>query len=407
MRQWTFRLPLCLAAGLVLGWSPPARAVFPAAQWETRTPEDLGLDASRLNAFRSAIGGHGAGVVVHDGYLVHSWGDVTQPNDWASATKPIFSTLLAFAVRDGLVESLDDPIVALGWPLAPADQSMTFRQLANGTSGYTLPEAPGTVWAYNDYAIKLLTVSLLERVEGVPATQQQPVDALIRAPDRLGPLQFQDNPIVEIVIGAPRFRGSPRDFARIGWFWLNRGVWNGQQILPTALVDEMLRPQVPDGMARTAGSPVVDYLQVGHVGGGADQTGLGPGILGMGWWFNPDRRSWPDAPADTYQANGHWNRSVVTVIPSRRLVAAWTWGPEAHPESFVAPMNAILKPLAEAVPAPECDDGIDNDGNGLIDFPGDPRCASLDGLERRRGCGLGFEAALAVLLLRRLPRARA
>jgi CubicO group peptidase (beta-lactamase class C family) len=341
MRRWTLSLPLCLAAGLVLGCVSPALAVFPAAQWETRTPHEQGLDASRLAAFRSAIGGPGAGVVVHDGYLVYSWGDVTHPNDWASATKPIFSTLLAFAVRDGLVQGLDDPIADLGWPLAPIDLPMTFRQLANGTSGYTLPEPPGTAWAYNDYAIKLLTLSLLERIEGIQADERGAVEALILSPSRFGPPQLEDHPVVEIDSGVPRFYGSPRDLARIGWLWLQRGAWSGQQLLPAALVDEMLRPQVPDELARTAGSPVIDYLQVGSSGGGADQTGLGPGILGMGWWFDPERGTWPDAPADTYQANGHWNRSVVTVIPSRRLVAAWTWGQEANPESFVVPMNAI------------------------------------------------------------------
>jgi hypothetical protein len=78
-------------------------------------------------------------------------------------------------------------------------------------------------------------------------------------------------------------------------------------------------------------------------------------------------------------------------------------GQDGNPESFAAPMNAVLKLLAEAAPDPECDDGIDNDGDGRIDLPADTKCLSLGGRERR-ACGLGFEPALLVPLLRRLRR---
>ncbi|MDJ0787131.1 MAG: spondin domain-containing protein [Myxococcota bacterium] len=53
---------------------------------------------------------------------------------------------------------------------------------------------------------------------------------------------------------------------------------------------------------------------------------------------------------------------------------------------------------------PGCSDGIDNDGDGLIDFDGggvgaaDPQCLGNPDrdLERARACGLGFEASLVV-----------
>jgi hypothetical protein len=46
---------------------------------------------------------------------------------------------------------------------------------------------------------------------------------------------------------------------------------------------------------------------------------------------------------------------------------------------------------------PQCSDGIDNEGDGWIDFPDDPNCASgADDGERpvSRSCGLGFEVVL-------------
>src|SRR5262249_19509662 len=35
-------------------------------------------------------------------------------------------------------------------------------------------------------------------------------------------------------------------------------------------------------------------------------------------------------------------------------------------------------PLPAAPPPPQCSDGVDNDGDGLIDFPQDPGCFGAD-----------------------------
>lgn len=45
-----------------------------------------------------------------------------------------------------------------------------------------------------------------------------------------------------------------------------------------------------------------------------------------------------------------------------------------------------------ATESPQCDDGIDNDGDGYIDYPADPNCvAAWDNKEAPSACGLGFE----------------
>ena len=72
---------------------------------------------------------------------------------------------------------------------------------------------------------------------------------------------------------------------------------------------------------------VDDYLNVGSVGGGTDQSEYGPGLFGASWWFNDTvgttgLRAWPAAPLDMFQANGHWNREIVVMIPSLNLVVA-------------------------------------------------------------------------------------
>ncbi len=372
-----------LIATLVFAWfsTLPSRAqVFPGATWEERTPEEVGLDPAVLDQFVAATGGDG--VVVKDGYLVRKWGGYSARADWASAMKPVMSTLLAMAIQEGLVGSVDDllqPVVQahFGQDLAPKDQTMTWRHLADMTSGYARAEAPGAAWAYNDTAIMLYSVLLFDAVFG------QSPDAA--ATGRLAALGFEDGGL----FGSRSGRGlnaSPRDFARIGWLWLNRGRWDGARILPAALFDQILGPDVPVDLPRTAAAGQ-DTLGVGSIGGGTDQTAHGPGIYGFNWWHNAPTPAgpltWPDAPADTYQANGHWNQEVLTVIPSLGMVVACrgSWG-EFDPGNLAASMNARLALLADALltgPQP---------GQIMVD-PANPATLVRNGIGPLHICGPG------------------
>ena len=67
--------------------------VFPRAHWKTRTATALDLDGGALDAFVAKVGG--TGVIVRDGYIVRSWGNVDERLDWASALKSFLSTLLS------------------------------------------------------------------------------------------------------------------------------------------------------------------------------------------------------------------------------------------------------------------------------------------------------------------------
>ena len=52
---------------------------------------------------------------------------------------------------------------------------------------------------------------------------------------------------------------------------------------------------------------------------------------------------------------------------------------------------------------PYCSDGIDNDGDGKIDYPSDTACSSASGNDEvPAGCGLGFELAVVTPLLAHL-----
>ncbi len=320
--------------------------VFPSAAWQSKTPAELGLDATKLNQVAANIGG--VGCIARQGYLVKTWGDQASKGDWASAAKPVISTLLFFAVQEGRLDSVNDLIENWGWDLIAKDEPMTFAHLANMTSGYARGEAPGAAWAYNDYAIKLYAVTLFDRVFGTSP------NAAATAGTRLGFLQFQDGSIFSSRDGYG-LSTTPRDFARIGWLWCNRGYWNGTQLLAQHYFDTYMQSQVPASLPRTSSSGS-DYLGIGTYGGGSDQTADGPGIYGFNWWFNdygatnPSAVTWPDAPADTFAAIGHGGPETLCAIPSLDLVIAFRGTCSFAPGNAASSMNQNLKLLTQACP---------------------------------------------------------
>ncbi|HPO13153.1 MAG TPA: hypothetical protein PLI09_06885 [Candidatus Hydrogenedentes bacterium] len=323
----------------------PSEAIFPGASWEERTPESVGLDISRLNQLEQQLGGRGC--IIKDGYLVKTWGDQEQLTDWASSSAPVLSTLLFFAVSEGLVKSVDQPIAEFGWELKEKDRGITFRQLGAMMSGYARPEGPGKAWAYNDFAMQLYQMTLFDKVfKG---------DANTVALDlkHLGSLGFQDG---LTLTERRRVKASVRDFARIAWFWLNHGRWGEKQLLPNRFFEEFMKPQAPFDLPATKPAEQDDYLNVGSYGGNSDQLSVcGPGTYGFNWWFNekgrthPEARMWPDVPVDSVMTIGA-RGNCSALIPSLKLVlvsAGGNWG-EIIPGKPETVFNQVLKLLAES-----------------------------------------------------------
>jgi len=357
---------------LVFAVAPDAGANhFPGAHWESRTPEEAGMDGAALDAMATALGGRGC--VVKDGYAVKTWGDQAERSDWLSSAKPVLSTLLFFAIQEGKVISVDQPIAEFGWPLEGKDKGITFRTLGAMTSGYARPDAPGAAWAYNDFAIQLYQNTLFDNVfDGDP-------DTVAADPARFGALQLEDG--LNFTPDKRRLKASVRDFARIAWFWLNHGRWGDRQVLPARFFDEYMRPQTPADLPHTQEADTNDYLGIGSFGGGSDHfTKFGAGIYGFNWWFNgtgrlhPEALTWPDAPADTIMSIGFGGNCSV-IIPSLNLVLAsakGNWGKldAGNPDSEMNRAIALLVSAVKTDVASESvalDDGEDWGGATLLD----------------------------------------
>jgi len=331
--------------------------IFPGTTWETRTPEEVGVNSAKLNEFILALG-TGSGVIIKDGYLIKSWGDQTLKFDWASAAKPVTTTMMLFALKENKISSLDEltrPYVQTltGLDYITKDRNITFRHLINMVSGYALPESPGTAWGYNDYGVKLYSKILFDVIFKQSAN--------IATTTRLSSLQFQDGSIYSTRSGYGVYT-TPRDFARIGLLWLNKYNWKGIQLLPVSYFNDHAKVIVNNNLPRTIGG-LNDYLGIGSYGGGTDSIVFGPGVYGSAFWFNEfvsttNNRAFPNSPTDTFQANGHFGKEVMVIIPSLGLVVAakGTWG-GFNLGNANSIDNQILKLLTDSVycTTPLCD----------------------------------------------------
>lgn len=326
------RVRCALVCALACAVPPPSASagVFPGATWQTRSPADAGLDADRLAEFSAFVGGRGC--IVRGGHMVHTWGDQAFAEDISSASKPWYTHFLLQAVEQGLLSSVDEfaadyesCLQTINAPQGFTDRLITFRQLANQTAGYGFAESPGDVFAYNDFQMALFWDTLFLHVYGATYAT---VDADVLHP-LTDAMQCQDNPTF-LAFGQDdrpgRMRMSVRDLARFGVLYLNRGNWNGTQLLGASWVDLATTSPLPASFPRTAGIPAEMCPDQRTIGGGSDQSPHMGGYSWL-WWVNgiddTGQRLWPDAPTDAYGAFGHWGRRVLFVMPGLDMVVAY------------------------------------------------------------------------------------
>ena len=102
-------------------------------------------------------------------------------------------------------------------------------------------------------------------------------------------------------------RISARELARFGLLFLNRGKWNGRQLISEHWVSAATRVSVPADLPWAQPESNID----------------GRGVYGFNWWANgvkPDgKRPWPSAPPGTFAALGY-NNNRCFIVPEWDMV---------------------------------------------------------------------------------------
>ena len=330
--------------------------IWPGSMWEQATPEQVGMDADVLKKARDyALTGSGSGCITRHGRLVMQWGDQKRRYDLKSSTKAIGVTAVGLALKDGKIESLQDPAKKYHPNFGVPPQSnaetgwldkITLFHLATQTAGFdknggytTLLFEAGTKWSYSDGGPNWLA-------ECVTLIYKQDLNTLmferVFSPIGISPsdLTWRNNSYrpKEINGIARREFGSGISanvdaMARIGYLYLRRGCWRDEQIIPESFVD--MTRMVPEAIK---GLPIVRKESYFNA---SDHYGLL-------WWNNADR-TMVKVPRDIYWSWGLYD-SLIVVMPSLDIVAVRA-GKSLNKErnSAYTSIEPFIEPIALSV----------------------------------------------------------
>lgn len=144
---------------------------------------------------------------------------------------------------------------------------------------------PDSVWAYSSGTTNILTQFIDNEVP--LASAHEYIHGLLRP---VAPSLLIEPSQAGLPVGSSYGWATARDWAKLGQFMLQDGVWEGDTLLPPGWVDYLCKPA-----------------------NGSDGT-----YGGQTWLPGPDM---PSLPADAYMMRGFQNQRVF-VVPSRQLVIA-------------------------------------------------------------------------------------
>jgi CubicO group peptidase (beta-lactamase class C family) len=267
-----------LATAATLAGSPDTSPGLPRS-----TPEEQGVSSAALLGFvegaeQKIDALHSFMILRHGHVVAEGWWSpygAAEPHVLFSLSKSFTSTAVGLAVSEGKL-SLDDAVLKFFPGEAPAFpsknlQSMRVRDLLRMSTGQRaedlgsfpfmgkadlvrtflelpVPDIPGTHFVYNTAATYVLS-AIVQKVTGQTVL------------DYLGPRLFEP-----LGIGKPRWDSSAQgisfggfglsvrteDIARFGQLYLQKGQWQGRQLIPAAWVEEATSLQTANGSDPTS-----------------------------------------------------------------------------------------------------------------------------------------------------------
>ena len=290
------------------------------------------------------------GVILRHGYIVAKFGDTKANDPVYSIAKSFLSTVAGIAVQRGLIKNVDDRVATYihdGGYDSPQNSAITWRnhlqqesewegnmwgksadfvgrdQFGNGARPPRAIQPPGTKYEYNDVRINRFSLSLL-RLYGVAladvlkSTIMDPIGASSEwrwVPYSNSTVDINGKQIGS-VSGGTRWGGgiwiNSEDLARFGLFALNRGNWNGTQIMPAQWFK--------DAVVASAHGPDYGYL----------------------WWLNTQRKQWPSGPATSFAALGNGS-NIIWIDPDHDIVLVWRWYENNAMDGMIQRIEAAVK----------------------------------------------------------------
>lgn len=244
------------------------------------TPEAQGISSSAILDFVTSVDQdidslHSFMLVRHGQVVAECWWtpyDAQTPHMFYSLSKSFTSTAVGIAIAEGKM-SVNDEVLKAFADEAPAEPSANLKAMrvrdllrmqaghqgeasffkdGSGAAGDTWTKRfldhpvtfkPGTRFVYNTPAT-FMAAAMVEK-----ATGQSVLDYL--RPRLFEPLGYRDPTWVTnpqgVTVGGYGLTGRTEDIAKFGQLYLQKGVWQGKQLIPAAWVEEATTLQTSNG----------------------------------------------------------------------------------------------------------------------------------------------------------------
>ncbi len=330
---------------------------WPTKGWRAASPESQGMDSDSLvkmlnMIWEKSIDIHSV-LVIRNGYMVldaYSYPfDAEIPHHIDACTQSISSALIGIAIDKGYIEDINQPVLDFFLPrvannLDASKKAMTLENLLTMTTGLEcsdpflylqsgmldmiipadwrmsndwvqfiidLPmmKKPGTHYEYCNGAPFLLS-AILQGQTGM--TMLSFAEKYLFEPLGISKVGWPSNP-QGITLGYGHLFLQPHDMAKIGYLYLNNGLWDGEQIISSQWINASTSKHI--------------------------DTTLLPGY-GYHWWI---------AGPDVYAAAGNKGQFIL-VAPDKNIVAVFTG--RLSPEDFLIPLDMLAQYIIPAVMSP-------------------------------------------------------
>jgi CubicO group peptidase (beta-lactamase class C family) len=245
-------------------------------KWQVSTPEKQGMDSGKLveliNEIKEKEYNIDSVTIIRNGNVVIDGYFFPFQKDYKhilhSCTKSITSALVGIAIDKGYIKSVDQPVIEF-FPdksfanLDENKRAMTLEHLLTMTSGLECRDSYLYRWVgltemrrSNDWVQHVLDLPMseapgekFEYCNGVSYI----LSAIIQKTTKMKTLDFANQHLFgQLGITDVRWKTSPQgidigwgemwlkpqDMAKFGLLYLNKGRWNGEQIIPAAWVEE-------------------------------------------------------------------------------------------------------------------------------------------------------------------------
>jgi CubicO group peptidase (beta-lactamase class C family) len=325
---------------------------WPTKGWKTAYPESQGMDSELLVKLLETIGEKHIAIynvlVIRNGYVVLDAYSYPYNSDDTlnihSCTKSVSSALVGIGIDKGYIKDVSQPVLDF-FPMRIAKnldadkKSMALENLLTMTTGLEcrdsglhdwrglrqmkssadwvqfvidlpMAEVPGTHFEYCNGASFLLSAILQKQTS---MNTLSFANKHLFVPLGISDVSWPSNP-QGITAGHSDLRMRPHDMAKIGYLYLNDGLWDGKRIISSQWIKASTRSHI----AAT----------------------LTPGY-GYQWWIvNPG----------VYTAVGHKGQFIIVVI-EKNMVAVFT--SDLSPEDSYSPLGLLTSYIIPAVKSDE------------------------------------------------------